>query len=399
MKGIWQRLFGDRQPETRSHPSWAAVAGHSADMPHSGGHYAENLTAVLASVEAIGTAMASLPAFVQRRDGDRLETAPEHPVSRLIELGPNDHQSWPDWVHWTMAQALMHGNALSEIVTDGRGAPAGLRPIPWNHVSVQMLPSRRLAFDFADPEDTIGGAGRERRLFEDEVFHLKDRTDHGLVGVSRLARAAQPIAAADKTQRFAHGMYANNAALGGVLKHPGRLSAEAAERVRHSFEARHKGPENAGRMAVLEEGMDYAATNMSAEAAQLIDSRRFSIEEIARIFGVPPPIIGDLSNGTFTNTETVGRWFATNTLSPWIRKAEHEFRRSVFPESSRATHRLTFDLSGFLRGDPEQRWQAHQIAVRNQILTPNEVRRVEGWNPRDGGDRVVDPGATANEGA
>ena len=107
---------------------------------------------------------------------------------------------------------------------------------------------------------------------------------------------------------------------------------------------------------------------------------------------VPPPIIGNLTHGTFTNSETAGRWFAQHTLAPWIAKIEAEFRRSVFSDAMRATHKLEIDMSGFLRGDPETRWKGHEIAVKNRILTPNEVREVEGWNPMAGGDVPVGGG-------
>jgi len=109
-------------------------------------------------------------------------------------------------------------------------------------------------------------------------------------------------------------------------------------------------------------------------------SRQFTVEELARLFNVPPPIIGDLQYGTFSNVETLLRWFAQNILSPWIRKVEAEFTRSVFGGSR--SHRLEIDLSGLMRGDPAQRWAAWKIAVEANILTPDEVRQEEGWNPK-----------------
>ena len=143
---------------------------------------------------------------------------------------------------------------------------------------------------------------------------------------------------------------------------------------------------------ILDQGIKWRQISISPEDAELLASRRFTVEELARLFGCPPPIIGDLSHGTFTNSETAGRWFATHTLTPWIKKIEAEFTRSVFSEASRVTHEIELDLSGFLRGDPAQRWQAHEIAVKNQILTVNEVREVEGWNPRPDGDKSLTAG-------
>jgi HK97 family phage portal protein len=112
----------------------------------------------------------------------------------------------------------------------------------------------------------------------------------------------------------------------------------------------------------------------------LLESRKFGIEEICRLFQVPPPLVQDYSHNTFTNSETAGRWFAQFTLAPWARKLEAEFARSLFPANSGLE--LEFDLSGFLRGDPKTRWDAHKIAIETGVLDADEVRHVEGWNPR-----------------
>jgi HK97 family phage portal protein len=133
---------------------------------------------------------------------------------------------------------------------------------------------------------------------------------------------------------------------------------------------------------VLDQGLKWKQISINPEDAEFLASRRFTVEELARLFGCPPPTIGDLSHGTFTNTETVGRWFAQHTLSPWIRKIESEFSRTVFSEATRRTHRLEIDMSGFQRGDPEARWRSWEIAVKNNILSVDEVRAEEGWNPR-----------------
>jgi HK97 family phage portal protein len=251
-------------------------------------------------------------------------------------------------------------------------------------VSVQLFPSGRLAYDVTEINALYGGTGRQRRLLQGEVLHLRDRTDEGLVGKSRLSRARSVIDASAQVQAFANSVYRNGVAPSGILEADERIEDNQLQRLKDQFARAFSGASNAGSALVLDQGVKWKQLGVSPEDAELLNSRRFSVEEIARIFSVPPPIIGDLSHGTFTNTETVGRWFATNTLSPWIRKIEAEFKRSVFSEASRPTHRLTFDMSAFLRGDPEQRWQAHKIAAETGILDLNEIRRIEGWNPRDG---------------
>jgi HK97 family phage portal protein len=311
-----------------------------------------------------------------------------HPVARLVQYGPNQHQGWPDWIEWTLASVLLRGNALSHVVTDNRGAPVELRPIPWDWVSVELLPNGRLVYEVTEITSMSGGTGASRRLLQSEVFHLRDRTDDGLVGKSRLQRAASVVSAGLSVQQFANSMYKNGINPSGALEVDGRLSPEAYNRLTDSFRNAFAGSQNAAKALILDQGVKWKQISISPEDAELLASRRFTVEELARLYGKPPPIIGDLSHGTFTNTETVGRWFAQHTLTPWIRKIESEFKRSVFSAASRATHELEIDLSGFMRGDPDQRWRAHEIAVKNGILTPNEVRESEGWNPLPAGETL-----------
>jgi HK97 family phage portal protein len=134
---------------------------------------------------------------------------------------------------------------------------------------------------------------------------------------------------------------------------------------------------------ILDSGLTFRGISLSPEDSELLGSRKFALEEIARIYGVPPPMIGDLSHGTFTNSREAARWFAQFTLAPWARKIEAAFTAALFPEGSGLA--LELDLSGLLRGDPETRWASHKIAVEAGILTVDEVREIEGYNPRPAG--------------
>jgi HK97 family phage portal protein len=345
-------------------------------------HAAENLSTVLACVGAISSAMASLPAYVQRWDGAGWLTDDLHPLARLIENGPNQHQTWSDWIEWQMASVVLRGNGLSEIITDARGAVVELRPIPWEHINVQLLPNGRLVFDVTEITSMFGGTGKTRRLLQDEVFFLKDRSDDGLIGVSRLRRAAAVVQAGLSIQDFANHLYSNGVNPSGALEVDGKLNPEQRDQLRKNFEQGFSGTRNTARALILDQGLRWKQISINPEDAEFLASRRFTGEELARLFGVPPPIVGDLTHGTFTNTETVGRWFAMHTLSPWIRKIESEFSRSVFSEATRRSHRLEVDMSAFLRADPAQRWQSWKIAVEAGILDANEIRQEEGWNPR-----------------
>jgi HK97 family phage portal protein len=263
---------------------------------------------------SISSAIASLPLWVYRRTATGREVDEGHPLMRLVRLGANRFQSWPDFVEWFIASTLLSGNGLSEIGTDGRGALVELRPIPWSWASVQLLPNGRLAFDVSESSGIFGGTGRTRRLLQDEVLLLTDRSDDGVLGLSRLRRAAAVVGAALGQQEFAAGILSNGVYPSGIVSAEGKLQpadfAALVERFR-SF----AGTERAAKALILDQGLKWNQLTISPEDTELLASRRFTTEELARIYQVPPPIIGDLTHGTFTNSETLIRFFAQSTLS------------------------------------------------------------------------------------
>ena len=357
-------------------PSWQALAPMTGYYSGLSARAAENLSTVLACTSSIATALAYVPARVYRWEGEtRLEHA-SHPLSRLIRYGCNSAMTWCDTIEHLVADTLLTGNGLLEIERSGNGQVSGLIYHPWGMVTVQELPSGRLRYDIGD------GKGNTRRLIEGEAIHLRDRTNDGKIGVSRLSRSADTVTGVDLANRHARQFLANGANPSGVIEHPGTMTAEQRTALREQFQSRHEGAANSGRALILDGGLQWKVAQISPEDAELLETRRFGVEEIARLFQVPPPIIGDYTHNTFTNSETAGRWFATFCLAPWARKIEAEFSRSLFPSGS--PYELELDLSGFLRGDPETRWNAHKIALEAGVLDADEVRQVEGWNPRTG---------------
>lgn len=343
---------------------------------------AEGLATVQACVSVISSNIASLPTYVYRVTEDGRTEDPSHPLARLIRTGPNRFQTWPDFSGWLIAEVLLNGNAVAEVVTDAEGRVVELKPIPWRSISVGMTSSGRMQYDFKEP--SIGGAqGMSRRIFEGECLHLRDRSDDGILGISRLRRAAGVAESALLADGYSKSLFRNLGLPSVVLKHEGKLSLEAAQRLKHNWLDRYSGS-NRGAPAVLEEGLDITSIDqISPEDSELLAARRFSVEELARIFDVPPVMVGDMSHGTFTNAETQTRILAQGCLSFWCRKLEAEFARSVLSETERGSYEIDFDLSGLLRGDPETRFANWKIAIETGILTPEEVRQVEGWNPHN----------------
>jgi HK97 family phage portal protein len=208
--------------------------------------------------------------------------------------------------------------------------------------------------------------------------HLRDRTDDGLLGRSRLSRAAETVAGVNSAQTIARKFMENGMQPSGVLETPQAMGPEAANRLRTQVESNHQGVTKAGNLLILGGGLTYKGVSLSPEDAELLESRKFGVVEICRLFHVPPPIVQAYENNTFTNSAQAGIWFATYCLGPWARKLQAEFARTVLPTG----YELELDLSGFLQGDPMTRWQTHKIAVEAGILDANEVRQIEGWNPK-----------------
>jgi len=387
--GVLRWLADKFEGETRANPtSWDLLGTIDGHGPITNARTAENLATVFACVQSQSAALASLPAIVYRREGDARIEDPSHPVARLIRRGPNDRQTWCDFSEWLVASVLLRGNALVEVVRDNSGTVQSLEPIPWDWVTVELLPNNRLAFDIFAPI-IAGSLGRRRRLLQSQVIHLKDRSDDGYVGRSRLSRAAEVVTNAMSAQSFANGFFANSANPSGAISYEKSLNEESRGRLRAELDKGYVGAKKAGRVMILDNGLKWQQISINPEDAELLDSRRFTTEEIARLFGVPPPIVGIWDHSSFTNSETAGRWFVTFTIGPWARKIEAEFARSVFETDG--VHELELDMSAFLKGYPLSRWQSHQIALQNRVLTPNEVRQQEGWNKRKGGDEFEEP--------
>ena len=374
--------FFKKKPETRN---ITGVDGWPVALPGTNTafalspDFAENLSAVFACVAAISSAISALPPLLYRKQGKkRLEV--EFGAMRDIFHNPNSQQTWPEFVEMLVAQILLRGNGLVEIEHD-RGDVTGLRCIPWNWVNPQMLQSGRLVYDvYPAPGMYVPNQGRRRRLLQHEVIHIRDRSDDGLIGKSRLQRAASTMTTAQAVAMHAENQFRKGMSPSGLLTTPAKLSEEAKAAIRQNFERLHSGAANAGKLLLLPgPDFDFKLMHITPEDAELLASRKFTTEEIARTFQVPPPIIQDYSHNTFTNSEQAGRWFAQFCLLPWVRKFEAAFNRTLFFGTE---YELVLDMSSFDRGDYENRWKAHAIAVKNEILTADEVREIEGWGPK-----------------
>jgi HK97 family phage portal protein len=387
MPGLFSRLFSRRQPEQRA-MFYGPVTGPSIAGSRVNTALAENLSTTTACVGAIASGLASLPAFVYRREANGRVEAPNHPVARLIRQ-PNPRMTWPDFLEMLLGSTLLSGNGLAAVDCDRAGRPTALWPIPWQAVQPVALPSGRLAFDVVAFNTPWGGAGLPRRYLDSEVVHLKDRSDDGWLGRSRISRAPDVLASAAGLQTYSTAVWHNAATPSGVLELPGKVSPEGLRRAEAFFNERMVGAGNGKKVLFADAGSKWTSVAVSPEDAEVLASRRFSVEELCRLFQVPPPIVQDYTHNTFTNAQQAALWFAQFSLSPWARKIEAEFQRSLFSDSS---YHVEIDLSGLMRGDFAARWTANVAAVGAGILTVDEVREAEGYNPLPAKPVEVVPG-------
>ncbi len=380
--------------EKRSAPTSWDLLKTGADYGSDAGvavttYLAENLSVVTACVTAISETAGMLPGHLYRKlpDGSRTEE-PDHPVARLFSGDPNDRQTATEFVEMLTAHCLLRGNSYAEIVRNQRGEPVALNPFHPDHVSlVRVTSTGRYAFDVSLP------TGGTRRLLPEEMFCLKDRSDDGIVGKSRLARARETFGSAIATERYAAATFRNGASMSGILSHPEAIGEEAAARLQKSFKQTYSGSDKAGEVAVLEEGLKWQQISVSPDDAQMLESRKFSTMALARIFRVPPPVIGEFEGGNYSSVSEIGRWFYSHTMLPWLNKWERLIEHSLLSTVARRNYEFEFDCDLLLRGDMLTRFQSYRIAREIGVYNANELRKFEKQNPRTdaGGNKYFEP--------
>ena len=372
------RMLGRFGLERRgaSDPSWAYLASQQAGATP---RNAESVSAVYACVSAISETIASLPLILYRRAGDEgRERAKDHPLYKVLHDIPNGQQTALEFREQVQASVLLRGNAYAEIVRGYDGQVRELWPIPAERVQVIRLASGRLAYD------VLGYTGTgSRRLVQEEMFHLRHRTETGLLGVSPITAAREVVELAIAEREHGASTFRNGTALKGILKFPGTLSTEQRQVIRESWSTQYAGSANAGKTPVLEEGVDYTPVSMTLEDAEWIAARQFSVEEVCRLFRVPPTVVGDLRHGNYSNSVEMGRQFVVLSLRRHLSMCEHAIARCLLSEAAQRTYFAEHNVEGLLRGDSLNRAQFYERAIADGWMSVDEVRRLENLPPRD----------------
>jgi len=335
-------------------------------------------SAVYACVRILSEAVAGLPLHVYRytEDGGK-ERVPELMLYRLLHDEPNPEMTSFIWRETSMSHLLIHGNAYSQIIRDGRGYPVALYPLLPSRMEVDRAANNELIYTYQSDKGQV-------KLTRWDVLHIPGLGYDGIVGYSPIAMAKQAIGTAIAVEEYGAKFFANGASPGGVLEFPGVV--KDVQRVKDSWNAGYQGSDNAHKVALLEEGARFNPISLPPEAAQFLQTRKFSITEIARIFRVPPHMLADLEKATFSNIEHQSLEFVKFSLQPWVSRWEQSLRQALILPSEKALITIRFNLDGLLRGDFKSRYESYAIGVQNGFLSPNDVRSLEDLNLIPNGD-------------
>lgn len=347
---------------------------------------AMRITAVMACVRVLSETLASLPlkTYRVRSDGGK-EPDRTHPLWALLHDQPNRWQTSFELREMLVGHVALRGNAYAQIVSTGGRGVAELIPLHPDRVRPFFAPDGTRAYEYR-PD-----VGPRRILLQEEVLHIPGLGFDGLQGLDPIMYAREALGLSIATEAFGARFFANDARPGVYLQHPTLVSEAAATRLKESWEKRHRGSDNAHRVAVLEEGMTVSAIGVDPDHAQFLETRKFQIAEIARMFRIPPHMIGDLEKATFSNIEQQSLEFVTHTIRPWAVRIEQSIRRDLLTESEKRTHVVEFDVNGLLRGDIKSRYEAFATGRNWGWLSVNDIRRLENLNPIDKGDIYLQP--------
>ncbi len=368
---------------------------------------AMQMTAVYSCVRILAEAVAGLPLhFYRYKDDGSKEKAIDSNLYHLLHDEPNPEMSSFVFRETLMTHLLLWGNAYAQIIRNGKGEVIALYPLMPNKMSVDRDENGKLYYTYQRSQDEGKEAGTVT-LSTRDVLHIPGLGFDGLVGYSPIAMAKNAIGLAIATEEYGAKFFANGAAPSGVLEHPGTIKDPA--RLRENWNSTFGGSANSGKVAVLEEGMKYTPISISPEQAQFLETRKFQINEIARIFRVPPHMVGDLEKSSFSNIEQQSLEFVKYTLDPWIIRWEQSLNRALLNVDEKKTYFFKFNVEGLLRGDYQSRMNGYAIARQNGWMSANDIRELENLDKisaEDGGDLYLvngnmlplkDAGAYANK--
>ena len=352
---------------------------------------AMQIATVYACVRLLAETVAGLPLHLYRfTDAEEKgkEKAKDHPLYKILYRQPNPEMTSFSFREVMMTHLLLWGNCYAQIIRDGRNQILSLYPLLPENMEVDRDEKGQIYYIYhAYTDEKPGENNRDIYFRRDEIFHIPGLGFNGLVGFSPIAMMKNALGTTLAVERYGSSFFRNGAQPSGVLEHPGVLKDPS--KIRENWSAVYGGPNNAHKVAVLEEGMSYKAISLPPEDSQFLSTRQFGVNEICRIFRVPPHMVQDLEHATFSNIEHQSIDFVVHTLTPWLIRFEQAVVKDLLLEDEKDEYFPKFNVDGLLRGDYQSRMQGYATGISNGFMSPNDVRALEQWDPipaEKGGD-------------
>jgi HK97 family phage portal protein len=344
------------------------------------------MSAVYACVRILAETVGSLPLKVYERQPRGRREAPEFYLYDLLHNTPNPQMTAMEYREVTQNHLVAWGNAFSRKVIDGRGRIVELWPIHPTEIVQDAYRNGQRYYQYRS-----GGSTKKKWLSSDEVWHLRGLGDDGRWGYNPIQLMRKGIKLGMAAENFGQKFFENDARPGIIIEHPARLQDAAYERMKKSWAQNHEGSRNHWKPDILEEGAKLHEVGIPPEDAQFLETRKFQINEIARIFRVPPHMLAELDRATWGNIEHQSIEFIIHSIRPWLVRWEQSIRLELMTAEERVRYYPEHVIEGLLRGDIQSRYAAYAVGRQNGWLSANDIRELENMNPVDGGDVYLVP--------
>lgn len=349
------------------------------------------LSTVYACVRVISETIASLPLGIYETVNDGNEKATDHPLYKLLHDEPNSEMTSFVFREVMLAHLLLYGNSYSQIIRSGKNQVIGLYPLLPDHMNVDRDSKGNLIYTYTTSD------GKTVSIKPRDVLHIPGLGFDGVMGYSPIALEKNAIGLGIASEEYGSKFFSNGARPSGILTHPNTVKNPKA--LRESWNSAYGGSSNSNRVAILEEGMKFEPIAIPNNEAQFLETRKFQVDEICRIYRVPPHLVGNLEHATFSNIEHQSIDFAVHTIRPWLVRIEQAMNRALLSEQEKGRFFVQFNIDGLMRGDYKSRMEGYAIGRQNGWLSANDIRALENQNPipaDQGGDAYLVNGNMIN---
>ena len=340
-------------------------------------------SAVLACVRVLSESIASLPLSLYRRlPSGGSEVADDQHLHELLQYQPNDWMTAFEWKEWMMSQLLLWGNAFSVIKPGPNGAVDKLEPLHASRMTVKRLENGKLRYYYQVPPTLLNPNPDPVEYRQDQIFHIRWLSSDGVTGYVPVTLSREAIGLARAAEIHSSAFFGNGARGGTVFEVDQAHKPEVLRRFKDQWNEMLQGPKNAFSTVVIPFGFKKRPEEINNAAAQLLETRRFAVEEVGRIYRVPGHLLGDLSNVRYNTAEQSAIDFVTFSLIPWCRRIEMACRRDLVVDNK--AYFVGFDLNALMAGDYEAKAKHAREFFNMGALDTNELRSRIGLNPLPG---------------